>query len=148
MTGIYSLEYGIEESVRKIKTIEEKPVLVAVYGNPLSGAANFVNELRDKFKAKNQFDSRSMRALSCWNRHDELLSIIPTLRKVNMKFTYILHCPWERGQENENQTDPYVIAKEFAKMDIHLGIGVYNQNYSSHIKGNYDLVIANHHKIH
>ncbi|MDP3734400.1 MAG: hypothetical protein Q8R37_04155 [Nanoarchaeota archaeon] len=161
MTKIYSLEDGFTEAAQAIDTIfiaqynphhklftTKEPIFVAVYGDPVSGAASFVKEIQQFFAPTLQEmrdKACTPRVLSVWQPfQQQFFEHFNNYKHHFWPAAFLLHCPWERNLKNQYR-DPDHLVRDYADDTIDLRIGIYNPLFSSGTRGEYDLVIANQH---
>ena len=140
-------EEGIQEILNGAKKITDRPVLAAIYGNPLSGAANFVEEVacfaHDHNKRKRVKNLCYPTVLKAWqNYHFRLLNTLFYSARIQKDYLYLLHCPWEKGNPDFIEEDPHKFVENINNIEINFNVGVYNPDFSSGIKGKYDFIVV------
>ncbi|MBI2576203.1 hypothetical protein HYV84_03245 [Candidatus Woesearchaeota archaeon] len=134
-----SLEEGVQESIRILEGVRERPILVAVYGWRDSGKSHIISRLADYFESKGMSAGRGEGGPSP--------STFMTLRDTPQFLNQVLffHCGWEKAEwlSDNDHEDPNILAREIAKKRIHLNVGVYNPQFNNKPEGEYDLIISN-----
>ena len=139
MTKILSLEEGVQEVITRIKAVEEKPILVAIYGWPNSGKSYLISQVGNYFKDNGLLMAKFSGAASpytfermSWPVRDEML--------------YLFHCAWERKTYFPAWTrdeDPDVLAERIAGKKVHLNTAIFNPGMYEIPEGDYDFIISN-----
>lgn len=134
-----TFQEGLEESKGVIESVEERPILVAIYGRPNSGKTYLIHKLRDYFKQKGleagayggaprASDFEHIRDNPGWFMNSLIL----------------YHCGWDREDlRMYDHEDPTILTKGVLNRNINLNIGMYNPNFYSKPRGEYDLIISN-----
>ena len=150
---------GLAEIVRTLDLVEERPILVAVYGWPGSGKSYLMERLYEnykdsmhviptggapdvtdffKYKEYAHHYTNSLILFHCaWNRHRADL-----FSKINIKSAdkkdMIKEC-WKKRIE-----DPNILSEEVLGKRLNMNVGIYNPKVEGTIlDGEYDLVISN-----
>ncbi|HLC60123.1 MAG TPA: hypothetical protein VJJ52_01715 [Candidatus Nanoarchaeia archaeon] len=140
-----TLEEGIEEAMRLIGQVSERPILVAVYGTPLSGIPILFNELTQRYK------SLGLTVAG----HPKIVypSLFETVRDSPdaLKDLQLMRGWLERPEREEwtkirelDHLDPNGLAEGIAGKKVHVNIAVYNPVFDDgRPKGDYDIIISN-----
>jgi len=140
-----TLEEGVEEAMKLIGQVSERPILVAVYGAALSGIPNLFD------KVTQRSEGLGLTVAS----HPKIVfpSLFEALRDspYALKDVQLMRGWWERPEVIEwtkiregDHPDPNGLAGGIANRRVHVNIGVYNPHFDeSRPKGNYDIIISN-----
>ena len=137
-----NLQQGIQRAIQIIERVDERPIMVAVYGWPNSGKSFLINTLGDYFEPRGIETAR----YGC-GPHRETFEEARD-RPRFLKDLLLFHCGWIRNNDSpsyENffgHEDPNSLAESLGRK-IHANIGIYNPNFYRFPKGNYDLIICN-----
>lgn len=134
----YDLKEGLEEAILKLKKIEERPLLAAVYGWPNSGKSYLIRGIGDYFEEEGFSTAQGSGGPTPITF--QLISEHPLCRG---DILFLFHCAWERNDYVSLHEDPNVLAERICGRKVHLNIGIYNPRFFPPIEGNYDLVITN-----
>lgn len=141
MTEELSLDDGINQAIRVLEKVSERPLLVAVYGWPNSGKSYLIDRIADHFEGKGVEVYRGSGGPQA--------STFETLRDLPeaVRELLLFHCGWNRLTGRLERTrgyeDPNVLAERIAHRKIHLNIGIYNPRFDKEIEGDYDFIISN-----
>ncbi|MFH1682367.1 MAG: hypothetical protein ABIA37_01085 [Candidatus Woesearchaeota archaeon] len=134
-------EEGLEEAIERIESIEERPILVAVYGWPDSGKSYLINKLGDCFAQRGLEVARSS-----GGPYKDTFYILRE-RAQYLRRLIFFHCAWVKENKGERSLfkneDPNYLAESIAGKKIHLNIGIYNPFLFPKPTGEYDLIIRN-----
>lgn len=142
-----NLEDGIQEAIRAISNVDERPILVAVYGWPDSGKSYLISKLKEHFEAKglSVTGAGGGPLPSTFERLRDYLDCFADL--------VLFHCGWNRtpkaiekilGDFSERaREDPNILAERIANRKVNLNIGMYNPRFYPKPDGEYDLIMSN-----
>lgn len=134
------LEAGIEQAVEMINRVNERPILVAIFGHPNSGKSHLIDRLGDRFE---ELSVARHKGGPC-----EYTFKLLNERPNYLKDLQLFHCGWERkeGKSYERtfkSEDPNILARDICGRELHLNIGIYNPAFSEELMDKYDFVICN-----
>ncbi|MBU2104551.1 MAG: hypothetical protein KKF67_02130 [Nanoarchaeota archaeon] len=139
-----SLRKGTQRAIRKIKSIKEKPILVAIYGWPNSGKSYLIDRFARYFEERGLSVGRST-----GGPHPSTFERLRDLGSESLKEILLFHCGWERDNLQYNgklilkNEDPNYLVESIVRKNIHLNIGIYNPKFYRKPRGDYDFVIIN-----
>jgi len=138
-----SLEEGVNEAIRILETVNERPILVAVYGQPDSGKSYVIDGLGNYFDSKNLSVARRTGAPD--------IDDFERITRGESLDVQLFHCAWDSAEgghawdpfrKKYYSQDPVLLARDIEKT-IHLTIGVYNPKFHRKPTGEYNLLISN-----
>lgn len=138
-----SFEEGLAEIVGTLEVVEERPILVAVYGWPGSGKSYLIDKLAEQFEARGLYAANNGGAPS-----PETFENILRRGKTNWVHAYLFHCAWNREDEGSlmlsKNEDPNYLARKILVRKLNLNVGIYNPKVEgTRLNGDYDLIISN-----
>ncbi len=138
-----NFEEGLSEIVRTLEVVEERPVLVAVYGWPGSGKSFLIDKLAEQFEARGLYAANNGGAPS-----PETFENIQRRGDTNWVNVYLFHCAWNREDEGSlmlsKNEDPNYLARKILGRKLNMNVGIYNPKVEgTRLNGEYDLVISN-----
>ena len=144
VTGVkeLSLEEGVQEAMRLLGEVSERPILVAMYGFPSSNIAQVSSEILSRCREKGLSVAYLYRVSNP--------SIFETIRDApDVLKDVILMCgSWERTEPVlwttlMEQQDPTPLVEGIANRQVNLHIGVYNSRHGDlRPAGVYDIIIC------
>lgn len=138
-----SLEEGVNEAIRTLENISERPILVAVYGQLDSGKSYVIDRIGNYFDSKNLSVARRTGAPD--------IDDFERIKRGESLEVQLFHCAWDKvgggnawdpSRQKFYLQDPASLARDIGRT-VHLTIGVYNPKFHHKPTGEYDLIIEN-----
>ncbi len=134
----FNFKDGIEEAIRRLEAVTDRPVLAAVYGYPHSGKSYFIQKLANHFDQQGELQACRFAGTAQEKYFEEMN--FPERENL----LYLFHCVGGYFKDHRllPDDDPHNLAEKVGKK-IHLNIGIYNPKRFSSLDGDYDLLITN-----
>ena len=138
-----NFEDGLVEIVRTLEGVEERPVLVAIYGWPGVGKSYLIERIAEQFEARGLYAANQGGAPT-----PDTFENIKNRGITNWVDVYLFHCAWDKENEGflmlSKSEDPNYLTNKILGKKLNLNIGIYNPRVEgSELNGDYDLVISN-----
>ena len=145
MGRIISLEEGIQSITTSVETINERPILIAVYGK-----SYLIRRLARNFRQKGISTNEPGSAPS-----SSTFTGVRDYPNTALDI-YLFHCAWLRSDSKaferfRGHEDPNILAGKILNRNLNLNVYIYNPSTASQILINsiehrlYDLIIQNPH---